>query len=29
LNAVANLPEYECDLDISVERMPAHGQGSG
>jgi hypothetical protein len=29
LNAVANLPECECDVDISVERVPAHGQGSG
>lgn len=29
LNAVANLPECECDLDISVERAPAHGQASG
>jgi hypothetical protein len=29
LNAVANLPECECDVDISVERTPAHGQGSG
>jgi hypothetical protein len=29
LNAVANLPECECDLDISVERVPAQGQGSG
>jgi hypothetical protein len=29
LNAVANLPECECDVDISVERAPARGQGSG
>jgi hypothetical protein len=29
LNAVANLPECECDVDISVERAPAHDQGSG
>ena len=29
LNAVANLPECECDVDISVERVPAQGQGSG
>ncbi len=29
LNAVANLPECECDLDISVERAPALSQGSG
>ncbi len=29
LNAVANLPECECDLDISVERAHALSQGSG
>ena len=29
LNAVANLPECECDLDISVERAHALAQGSG
>ncbi len=29
LNAVANLPECECDLDISVERTHAHAQDGG
>ena len=29
LNAIANLPECECDVDISVERAPAPDQGSG
>jgi hypothetical protein len=29
LNALANLPECECDLDISLERVQVHGQGGG
>jgi hypothetical protein len=29
LNAVANMPQCECDLDVSVERTHAHAQGSG
>jgi hypothetical protein len=29
LSALANLPECECDVDISVERLSSHGQGCG
>jgi hypothetical protein len=29
LSALANLPECECDVDISVERAPSHDQGRG
>jgi hypothetical protein len=29
LSVLANLPECECDVDISLERAPSHGQGCG
>jgi hypothetical protein len=29
LSALANMPECECDVDISVERTPSHDQGCG
>jgi hypothetical protein len=29
LSALANLPECECDVDISLERAPSRGQGRG
>jgi flagellar basal body rod protein FlgF len=29
LSALANTPECECDVDISVERMPSRDQGCG